>query len=127
MYVRCLLYDIYYFVTLCLHIYIGIIPFDERIISSCRISQHSAQLLTATTSGISYPTSLRFSSLGRSQDDDEGAIHYPPNLGQHRSLPRQTPAAGSVERFHSAEYQYYMVFPTQPETRIMVSVKSSPR
>ena len=118
------------------------VTIDQR--SSSRSSytgvQHSAQFLTGTTtpnSRMSYPTSARFSahsdmnaspimrtrSLGRSQDNDEGAIRYPPNLGQHRSLPRQTPAASSDERYHSAEHQYYTASPSQPKKRIMVSLK----
>ena len=48
-----------------------------------------------------------------------------PNWDQHQSLPRQSPAAGYDESFHSAESQYHMVSLGQPKNRIMVSVKSS--
>ena len=123
------------------------LPIDQR--SSSRSSymrvQPSAHFLTGTTtpnSRTSYPTNLRVlahsdineppivrTSLGRSQDDDdnEGAItgiHYPPSWRQHQSLPRQSPAVGYDESFHSVESLYHMASPSQPKKKTMVSLKN---
>ena len=114
-------------------------------LSSYMRVQHSVHFLTGTTtpySRKSYPTSLRLSghsdinaspimrtrSWGRSRDDgDEGeitGIHYPPSWGQHQSLPRQSPAAGYDESFHSVESLYHTASPSQPKKKAMVSLKN---